>query len=1063
MGNKLHGTTGGGRKKIGLLVLLVIVLAVLLCLPMIRFALKSRMPVVTALLDKTVPDESEREHAGLLWYLRHEKIADENGQIPPTHHGILRGEDGSYTEMPLSEVPEDTDLLYIVDTYGLYRDAPLVEGVSNLIYGGLTQSDVDAVRRFLNRDRASTVVAEYNTFGTPTHPTVRSQMERMLQTSWTGWVGHYVHDLAEEGRTVEWERARYEQVYGKPWSFTGSGYVLVDEETDILVLSDGIDVGTAGLAIRFTEEGAGFGDLGKTIPYQGLFDLVSPLEDGQVLATYSLDVTGEGARKLRSKGLESNFPAVIRSETAQDVTYYLAGNYAALNYTPRLYFWEGVVKRMQKAGDADLEAEDAFYWKTYIPLLDGIYREALERKQKVPEPVKTPVFVEDGVSQVARTGMRLLQVYDGERWKDFFIRGVNLGTALPGRWYTDFPDDKGLYYRFLEQIGGMHANTVRIYTLLDPPFYQALELYNRLHPEEPLYLLQEIWPEEEPEENDYLTEPYMAAYRQEIRYVVDALHGNATIAPRSGRAYGTYDSDVSPYLLGLLVGRELEPQEVEATDSLNEGHSFAGQYLYTNEQATPTEAWLAESADYALSFQMDAYGWQCPVAIVNWPTLDVLDHPSERESDGTKEQEYNDRVSVDIEHIEEGPGMKGGLFGAYHIYPNYPDFMNNDPQYEQYRDEEGPFRYGGYLEQFMQVHRKYPALVAEFGLATGMGNAHMNPDGYNHGGMDETEQGEGIVRMFEAIGREGYAGGVIFEWMDEWAKKTWVTEPYMIPYDRKVLWHNAVDPEQNYGILAMESVKPSVSDLAIPGTVLVDRVDVSIDASYLYIDLVFRESLELGKRALFVGLDTYAPDRGEIRYDEDLPYRAPSGMEYLLSFAEEDRARLLVIPPYDFSAYRFASYPSLSDEGIFVSMKKIINKARAQDDGTPIPAIYEDTSALERSDDQWRYDGKTLSVRIPWTRINVSDPSRGRVLDDPGTYHTDPTKDALDTVLSEGIGLSFLIVDKETGAAVESIPAQGTQERIVCPWRPWDEPEYRQRLKDSYGIIQSYFAQLEKE
>ena len=53
--------------------------------------------------------------------------------------------------------------------------------------------------------------------------------------------------------------------------------------------------------------------------------------------------------------------------------------------------------------------------------------------------------------------------------------------------------------------------------------------------------------------------------------------------------------------------------------------------------------------------------------------------------------------------------------------------------------------------------------------------------------------------------------GIIFEWMDEWAKKTWTTEPYMIPYDRHILWHNTIDPEQNYGILALESAEANKS------------------------------------------------------------------------------------------------------------------------------------------------------------------------------------------------------------------------------------------------------------
>lgn len=42
---------------------------------------------------------------------------------------------------------------------------------------------------------------------------------------------------------------------------------------------------------------------------------------------------------------------------------------------------------------------------------------------------------------------------------------------------------------------------------------------------------------------------------------------------------------------------------------------------------------------------------------------------------------------------------------------------------------------GGYLQEFIAGHQKYPAIVAEFGLATGSGNAHENPDGYHHGGL----------------------------------------------------------------------------------------------------------------------------------------------------------------------------------------------------------------------------------------------------------------------------------------------------------------------------------------
>ncbi|MGM0652901.1 MAG: hypothetical protein ACQES4_09025, partial [Bacillota bacterium] len=139
--------------------------------------------------------------------------------------------------------------------------------------------------------------------------------------------------------------------------------------------------------------------------------------------------------------------------------------------------------------------------------------------------------------------------------------------------------------------------------------------------------------------------------------------------------------------------------------------------------------------------------------------------------------------------------------------------MNNEPAFAEYEDEEGVFRYKGYLNQFMKIHPPYPALVAEFGISTSLNTSHLSPDGLHHGGLDETDQGEMTVRMMRSIADEGYAGGVIFEWTDEWAKKTWNTEPFMVPWERQVLWKNAMCPEQNYGLVAVEPAVRSEEQL----------------------------------------------------------------------------------------------------------------------------------------------------------------------------------------------------------------------------------------------------------
>ena len=242
---------------------------------------------------------------------------------------------------------------------------------------------------------------------------------------------------------------------------------------------------------------------------------------------------------------------------------------------------------MRKFTTNSMQNETGFFWHTYIPLMSAIYQEAETRKHMTILPPSFEIYNDSDTLMVARTYDHMLQVYENNQWNDLFIHGVNIGIAMPGKWFTDFPNDMPTYYRWLQRIGELGANTVRIYTLLDPQFYNAFALYNEMNPEKKLWLMQEIWPEEHPPGNDYLDDLYQSAYEQEIRWVIDAIHGNARIAERRGRAYGDYTSDVSPYVIGYLVGRELEPVEVEQTDILNAGYTFEGRYLSVHQKPLP--------------------------------------------------------------------------------------------------------------------------------------------------------------------------------------------------------------------------------------------------------------------------------------------------------------------------------------------------------------------------------------------------------------------------------------------------------------------------------------------
>jgi len=731
--------------------------------------------------------------------------------------------------------------------------------------------------------------------------------------------------------------------------------------------------------------------------------------------------------------------------------------------------------------------------------------------EKEAEPLHEPAVINE-TALMARTGEEYFSLYDGENWSDKMIKGVNVGTSLPARWYTEFPADRELYHDWLEDIAAMNANTVRVYTLLDPAFYTVLAEYNEDPDNEPIYLMQEIWPHDDVPDLNFYDREYLEAYEKEIKLVIDALHGNADIPARPYRAYGNYSADVSPYLLGILIGRELEPDEVEATDEKNpEKDGYAGDYVVAIPgEASPTETWIAEMCDLAMAHSTLEYGWQYPVGFVSWPTLDPLDHKTEYEADGTPG--YNIRETVDPNIFSAGTENEAGFFGAYHIYPNYPDFMNNEPAFAEYEDEQGTFRYKGYLTKFMEIHPPYPALVAEFGISTSLNTSHKSPDGLHHGGLDETDQGEMTVRMMRSIVDTGYAGGIIFEWTDEWAKKTWNTEPFMVPWERQVLWQNAMCPEQNYGIMAVEPGEREDEELFDPWLTeaggpafapLEDRpesfgkiksLEAGADEAYLHLNIeVDRGDNSETKEfpwedlGLVIGIDTGFSESGEFKLPlQDLP-ELPGGTQFMLHLASPDKAELLAVPSYNRGEFAFE--PEASREAKFTRIETLVNRERVTADGRVFEAIYSDESSLKHGEfnpEHEEYDSLAhwhecsdsgrIYIRLPWMLLNVSDPSGHRLLHDESEYLEHPARDELSTTESEGfIFYPATYSKKDEASSLAGSPDQVPEVIDFEPrvedsfaeqpapyrWEGWEEPESRFRLKESYQIIAEYFAELD--
>lgn len=675
-------------------------------------------------------------------------------------------------------------------------------------------------------------------------------------------------------------------------------------------------------------------------------------------------------------------------------------------------------------------------------------------------------------------------------WAPFYIRGINLGAALPGKFPSEFPQAESTYTRWLGLMAAAHANAVRVYTIHPPGFYRALQAWNAAHPDQALWLIHGVWAEPPPR-GDYDDPGWRADFLAEMRRVVDVVHGHARLPARPGHAFGRYDADVSHHTLAYIIGREWEPATIAAYDSLHRADTaFAGRFL-TLRHGTPADRWMARQCDSLLGLEWDLYHASRPVAYTNWPTLDPLHHPTEttaaeeialRRARGIAAnpdlREYdNDAVSLDAALIRPTTADLGGWFAAYHAYPYYPDFIGLDSGYAAARSSYGPSHYFGYLQDLERHYAGMPVVIAEYGVPSSRGDAHLQPEGIDHGGHDERTMAALDVRLTREIREAGLAGGVLFSWIDEWFKHNWPVIDLETPADRTRLWHNAMDAEQYYGLLGEYAGDPATLPVlggdpvrwrALPvlegDTALTLRA--GSDAAYVYL------ALETGGEAHSVGyvlgIDTEGPDVGQFRLP-GLESADAVGYEFALTLRDTASGRMWVAPWYNpylvprpgmgptalDAFYQYGARIGVaSHTGIWDSMWVTSNRWRIGRDGRTFPARGWDRGRLRFGTEatstlsDWYVDraAHLVEIRIPWGLLNVTDPSSHRVLraiSTHGGFETDSTE-----------GFRIGVAALAPGGDVRDRLAPGPTYR----WPGWEVPVSHERLKAAYYAIRDLWS-----
>ncbi len=1033
------------------------------------------------IIDKTVPDQSYREHKGLVWILNNAKYVKASGQPyskTSDYKGFKPGKRQKYAIKPLPANLKPYDVYYLTDQYGVYKEDYLKENLSGKrsakIYGGLQAEEVNKIEQAMLTSKGKTLIAEFNTFASPTSSPVKEKISNLLNVEWSGWIGRYFANL-DSTEVPEWVKQNYE-AKNKKWSFAGEGFVLVNNDSNIVVISSN-EIKGSGLTFQLTHYGKKHFTRDIQGKYQYWFDIVDARDAKEVLAVYKLPVTKKAKERLLEYGIPVDFPAVIYHQNAKYSSYYFSGDYADESEVPEIYQTKGF-----DTWKRTFSAKDSFYWEAYVPMMKDLLQNGLHH---VDTQDQVELEVSGGIKTNSRTGSSYIQIQKNGKWENVLIKGVNMGIGKPGYFPGEAAITKEEYFRWFKEIGAMNANAVRVYTLHQPAFYEAFYEYNQIA-KKPLYLFHGTWVNEENliRSQDAFAEVNSEDAKLEIKNMIDIIHGNGNLPKRPGHASGVYKYDISKYVLGMVIGTEWDPAVAANTNNLHTGMSeFNGTY-FTTQKGSPFEVWLAGLLDYAVKYETEQYNWQHTMSFTNWVTTDLLKHPAEP-------LENEDMVSIDPNHISAKEGFHGGYFASYHIYPYYPDFLNYEKHYLDYVDKSGKKNnYAGYLNELRAAHNM-PVLVAEFGVPSSRGLTHKNAYGMNQGFRSEEEQGKIDQHLFQSIVSEGYAGGLVFSWQDEWFKKTWNTMDFDNP-DRRPYWNNQQTNEQHFGILGFEPgrkgsailVDGAENDWDLAGvkksylasgkTGPLKEVRITSDSGYVYFLLKYNRPVDFKAQSTFLLLDTIGSQgQTNINLTDNTSVKTDYGIDFLVRLKGPKESKIMVDSYYDTFYYQYGKllkmikekpYASKNNNGVFHPIRLVLNKQLTiPATNTTIKFDDYETGVLKfgnanpkskdfdsLTDVSISSDKMVVEGRIPWQLLNFRDPS---------------TKEVMGDVWNNGLsgsvespGIRLAVVTAEEGKPVQTFPQTDRntlleKDSILYSWEKWNQPDYYERLKKSYEIM----------
>lgn len=337
--------------------------------------------------------------------------------------------------------------------------------------------------------------------------------------------------------------------------------------------------------------------------------------------------------------------------------------------------------------------------------------------------------------------------------------------------------------------------------------------------------------------------------------------------------------------------------------------------------------------------------------------------------------------------------------------------------------------------------------------------------------------------MIFSIRETQCAGGIIFSWIDEWAKTNWMVRG---TEERDQVWFNAQDPEESYGLIAQIPTKTEIlignpsswnnatllysKNTEKPARPFHDGYDDArnlkhvfgdYDAGYLYLRIDIAGPIDWEKVAYLIGIDTFGDKEGDHRLPFNLNLDIPIGCEFAI-LLHRNNSKILIDDRYNKVVYdpnllRFSGMSGYRENKDFILIPN--------DNGIFTDIIITHRRKFSRddtlSDFYYSKINNFIEIRIPWNLLNFSDPSHLQIIYSRGESRT-----------TKGIRVfvvSYKPLNKDDSTAVASKNNSNFADLLPDNFedikyfhsQPWEVPEYYTKPKKSYYRVKEIYGKIE--